>query len=295
MIINKQGDHFYFEGEAYTIGDKILVEGGPYDGLYGLILEIQTDADSVLGVESPCIYCDFYPPVLPEEIEAVARRVSRACPQGKKIFEFSMKRVPMSVDDIRVLPSDDRNRLVAGHLVQEEWVINGDCGSSLKVFLDFHSAQHYFFELLYRELIEGCVKDWRYNPRYREQVELDSFECWIEDDYCENHYKITLQCIETIIGDVEFDRVGKHYIGCKLRDHFASQIEDWDEVSDLNDKQLYELVNGKFVPARIHAQLDSSSSLAEAYWEAVSEAAFDLVKTYRKENGLPDTPNDVDD
>ncbi len=295
MIINKIGAHFYFEGDVYIIGDKILVEDGPYDGLYGLISEIQTGTDSVLGVDSPSIYCDLYPPVLPEEIEAVARRITKNCPKGKKTVEFSMTKVLMSVDNVRVLVSDSRKRLVAGHIVQEEWAIDGDCDSSLKVFLDFHSAQHYFFELLHRELREGCVKDWRYNPRYQEQVDLESFECWIEDDYCENHYKITLQCFETVIGDVEFERVGKHYIGCKLCDHFASQIEDWEEVSDLNDRQLFELLNGRFVSDRIHAQLEASSSVSEAFWEAVSEAAFDLVKTYRKENGLPETPTAVDD
>ena len=97
------------------------------------------------------------------------------------------------------------------------------------------------------------------------------------------------------MGDPEFERVGCNYIRQKLRSDFATQIEDWEEVSDLTEVQIYNFVNGMLVSSRIAEHLKSSSSLEEAYWEALSEVAFDLVRKFRKGQGLPPIPKTVDD
>ena len=33
MILNISGVRIYYKGERYIIGEKIVVDGGPYDGI----------------------------------------------------------------------------------------------------------------------------------------------------------------------------------------------------------------------------------------------------------------------
>ena len=295
MITDLKGTRFLIRGAFYTIGDKIIVEDGPYNGMYGVIAEIRTETDSALGADTPEIYCELYPPFGSEGLSAVKKRRSKKS-QAQTIMEnISTVRVRIPIDNIRNLVPSNSAYSVTGYRVQEDWAINGSCDGAITIFLDFDMAQHFFFESIYHEQRKGCIKEWKSNPRYQEQVDQDSFECWIEDDYCENHYKITVEHFETEMGDPEFERIGCNYIRLKLRSDFATQIEDWEEISDLTEMQIYNLVNGMLVPSRIAEHMKSSSSLEDAYWEALSEVAFDLVRKFRKGQGLPPIPKTGDD
>jgi hypothetical protein len=51
MITDFKGTRFLINGAFYTIGEMIIVEDGPYNGMCGVIAEIRTETDSALGAD----------------------------------------------------------------------------------------------------------------------------------------------------------------------------------------------------------------------------------------------------
>lgn len=86
MITDLKGTRSLIRGAFYTIGDKIIVEDGPYNGMYGVIAEIRTETDSALGADTPEIYCELYPPFGSEGLSAVKKRRSKKS-QAQTIME----------------------------------------------------------------------------------------------------------------------------------------------------------------------------------------------------------------
>lgn len=76
MIINRQGAKFEYEGVTHTIGGAIVgTAESEYEGLYGRINAIHDGDDKETENETPDIYCEFDPPVLPCEIKALEKNV----------------------------------------------------------------------------------------------------------------------------------------------------------------------------------------------------------------------------
>lgn len=76
-------------------------------------------------------------------------------------------------------------------------------------------------------------------------------------------------------------------VGSVLKKDFLEQIGCWEELNGLSNAQIREMADSPSVPQRIIKQLAESSSFQEAYWEAVSEASFDLVKNYQEKLSDP--------
>ena len=89
---------------------------------------------------------------------------------------------------------------------------------------------------------------------------------------------------QPIVSEELFESIGRRYVDGILRKHFAEQIEDWEELEGLTPMQIDEMIASPNVPTRIKKQLEGNGYLIESYWESLSEAAFDLVKKYRKDH-----------
>ena len=72
MILNRTGAEFEYEGVTYTIGGAIVgTTESEYAGLYGRINAIHDGEDKETENETPDIYCEFDPPVMPHEVKVL--------------------------------------------------------------------------------------------------------------------------------------------------------------------------------------------------------------------------------
>lgn len=285
MIITRAGAQVRYNGVTYTVGGKVLAnERSDYQGLYGIIKMICYGPDWKPGDDTPDIYCEFMPPIVPNEIKAFEERFSALHWDHLTIDEIRLESVVMAPEMLDVLTQPTEVRSVTVYAVEEEWAISGsDYGKEASFFLDEAEARAHLTGLVYNEKMDGCIAEWELYPNFETEVTPLSYKGWIQDDYCENHYEVSIISYQTCIGHEQFESIGRRYVDGILRQHFSEQIEDWEELEGLSDAQIQEMIASPEVPERIRKQLDKNGSLVESYWESVSEASFDLVKKFRED------------
>lgn len=292
MIINRIGAQFTYEGVTYTIGDKIFSnDNSDFKGLFGYIKEIRTGDDRETDNDTPDFHCYFYPPFEPAAITELESRFSALYRSPKKLEDIALDEVIMAPDMIQVVTSAKSTHMITAFRVEESWVIKGEPGMEVTPALDEMQAKQRMAELIHNESTEGCILEWCDDPQFEVEITPTFYECWLRDEYCENRYQVKITPIHMCISEELFESLGRKYVDCILRKHFAEQIEDWEELEGLTDTQITEMIAAANVPARIKKQLNENGYLIESYWESVSEASFDLVKKYRVSQGLPAEPN----
>ena len=281
MIFNRNGATFTYDGVTYTIGDRVIATGeSAYEGLFGTILEIRTGNDKSTDNDTPDFQCEFIPPALPAEVVALEARFSALYRQKKVLDDITLDEVIMAPEMIRVINPNGAHSITA-YTVHEEWVLDGDYGENRYPALDPDHAKLRLTELIHNDRAEGCISKWREHGAIEEDVTgEDYYECWVHDAYCENHYKVSIETQSIPISEEVFSEIGKAFVDRILRNHFAEQIEDWEEISELSDAQVADIIAQPCVPEQIRKQLKGNGYLEESYWESVSEAAFKLVEQY---------------
>ena len=283
MIINRAGAQFTHEGVTYTIGDKIFSnDTSDFRGLFGYIKEIRTGDDQETDNDTPDIHCYFYPPFEPEAIAELESRFSALYRSPKKLEDIALDEVIMAPDMIQVVTSANSTHMITAFRVEESWVIKGEPGMEVTPALDEMQAKQRMAELIHNESSEGCILEWRDDPQFEVEITPTFYECWLRDEYCENRYKVKITPVKICVSEELFESIGRRYVDGILRKHFAEQIEDWEELEGLTPMQIDEMIAAPNVPTRIKKQLEGNGYLIESYWESLSEAAFDLVKSYRK-------------
>ena len=87
MILNRDGASFEYAGVTYTVGGPVIgTDASEYHGLYGVITEIRDGDDKETENETPDIYCEFEPPVLPCEVKELEAVFSDLYEEPKTIF-----------------------------------------------------------------------------------------------------------------------------------------------------------------------------------------------------------------
>lgn len=281
MIFNQNGAIFTYDGSTYTIGDRVIAtDESAYEGLFGTILEIRTGNDKSTDNDTPDFHCEFIPPALPAEVVALETRFSALYQQKKVLDDITLDEVIMAPEMIRVINPMGVHS-IAVYTVHEEWVLKGDYGENRYPAPDPDLAKLKMTELFHNDQAEGCISEWREHGAALEEVTGENYyECWVQDEYCENHYKVTIETQSIPISEDAFTEIGKAFVDRILRNHFAEQIEDWEEISGLSDAQITDMVAQPCVPERIRKQLKENGYLEESYWESVSEAAFTIVKEF---------------
>lgn len=281
MILNRNGATFTYDGITYTIGDRVVATSeSAYEGLFGIILEIRTGNDKSTDNDTPDFHCEFIPPALPAEVVALEARFSALYQQKKVLDDITLDEVIMAPEMIRVINPNGVHSITV-YTVHEEWVLKGDYGENRFPTLDLDHAKLKMTELIHNDRAEGCISEWRAHGAVEEDVTGENYyECWVHDEYCENHYKVSIETQTIPISEDVFTEIGKTFVDRILRRDFAEQIDDWEEISGLSDAQIADMVAQPCVPERIRKQLKENGYLEESYWESVSEAAFAIVKEF---------------
>lgn len=289
MIYNRSGAQFTYAGITYTVGGKVYANNeSVYEGLYGIITEIRTSEDQETDNDTPDIYCEFMPPVLPEEIAALETHFTKLYGVEKHIDDLGLDMVIMAPDMLVLLdPPKDAQKLEL-FLIREDWAIDDDYGTSTQIVADYHIAKFQFNNLIIQEQIDGCIHKWRQRKDMETETRKDFYECWLHDEYFENHYKVTIERAELYLSDLLFQRFGKAYLDHSRRNDLAAQIEDWEELEDLTEDEYLKFISDPGIPEKIQTHLSKNDSYWESYWESVSECAFQMLREYRKQIGKAD-------
>ena len=194
MIINRQGAKFEYEGVTYTIGGAIVgTAESEYEGLYGRINTIHDGDDKETENETPDIYCEFAPPVMPDEIKALEETFSDLYDQPKTLDDIILDMVIMAPSMIR--PLDDLHAVrkqTPVYVVMEDWAVDGEHGSSCELFTDYEDARRIMISKLQEELENGAIPRWANSGAFIVDSSKDSYEGYIDGEYMEDHYSISI-------------------------------------------------------------------------------------------------------
>ena len=183
-----------FAGVTYTVGGPIIgTDASEYHGLYGVITEIRDGDDKETENETPDIYCEFEPPVLPCEEKELEAVFSDLYEEPKTVEDIIFDYVIMAPEMIR--PLDDLHTMrgrVTIYLLTEDWAVNGEQESNCEAFTDYDDARRILTDRLCQELDEGGVPQWKVSESFKEYSTQDWYEAYLEGEYMENHYKIMI-------------------------------------------------------------------------------------------------------
>ena len=289
MIYNRPGAQFTCDGVIYTVGGKIYAnDQSVYEGLYGVILEIRTGDDQETENDTPDIHCSFMPPILPDEIAALEARFSKLYRAEKHLDDIGLDEIIIAPEMLLVLdpPNDAQKPQI--YLVREDWAFDGDCGTSTQVVADYHLAKFHFRNMIFQEQIDGCIQQWKQRQDLEMETRKDHFECWLHDEYYENHYKVTIEQTELSLPWVLLEQLGKAYLDHSRRNDLAAQIEGWEELEDLTEDEYLKFITDPGIPEKIQTHLSKNDSYWESYWESISECASQMLREYRKQIGKAD-------
>ena len=133
------------------------------------------------------------------------------------------------------------------YVVVSHWATDGEFGSYEAPFTNFMDAQRQFHDDLKNELESGCIEKWREKSQFAEEETAESYECYLDGEYCENHFYLSIEKRPLPLAP-EFIRT------------VAAAYEDED------------------IKGRISHYLDLCDTYWECYWDAVSKAAQDILQ-----------------
>ena len=285
MIINQPGAEFFYEDVCYKIGDRIVAtDESEYVGLFGSITEIRDGDDKDTENETPDIYCSFEVPVLPYDVAELEARFSKLYGEKKIVDDICLDEVIMAPAMIKTIAQMDRQQTKLNiYLVLEDWAVDKEPGFSVTPCTDYYTAKRIMCEKLVEEQNTGCIPRWDSKDNFKVESGSYYYECWLDGEYCETHYKVAIAQETLLMSPLVFDSIGCSYRDrCRIKD-FVSQIENWDELSSLTDEQYKRLIADPEIPERLQKQLSTNDSYWESYWQSVSEVAHDLVRKHLKE------------
>ncbi|MCM1509003.1 MAG: hypothetical protein NC177_17985 [Ruminococcus flavefaciens] len=283
MIINKSGDEFVYNGITYEIGKRIFAnEQSKYYGLIGTIKEIRDGDDKETENEMPDIYCSFDKPILSKDIKRFEEKFSNLYGKEKSLDDISLDSIIMAPSMIKV--NKQPTTSIKLYVLTEDWACECDQGQTTRVYTDFLEAKANLNSGIADEIKAGCISDWINEDDYITEISDCSYEGWLEGRYCESHYAISIEEIETDLTDDAIGNIGRIYIDRSRREDFIEQIENWDEVVSMTDSQRQELFNNPDIPERIHSKLSKNDYYWESYWESISEVGHEILDEHLKGN-----------
>lgn len=196
MILNKSNEVFEYEGKKYRIGDRVVATpvSDEYEGLIGHITEIRDGDDKDTENETPDIYCTFYEPITPYDIEQIEERFSNAYGEPKRIEDIILDIVIMAPEMIEVitdLEKSDSGKKV--YVVTDDWAENDEYDSKVEAFSSLMLAKAYMREQVRQMADYGGLFDRRGEEECVEESSDLSYEIYIEGWYCSNHYSIQIK------------------------------------------------------------------------------------------------------
>jgi len=283
MIINHPGTEFIYDGASYKIGDRIIgTAESEYEGLYGSIFEIRDGEDKETENETPDIYCSFEEPVLPHQIKKLEEIFSELYQEPKKLEDITLDFVIMSPEMVRVILPDPKPLTQTIYSVQEEWADRGEYGSCIsQAYTSEESALQFMMKQLREEMEDGLVSDMRSDKKFVEESYDDSYECFIDGDYYENHYRIFITSQQIIVTPEFVREMAGIY-------HLAMFTEDFESMlaqeEDITQDEAEWLISQSDTIGMIGTSLKKNDSFWECYWNILRNTAEQKLEEYRKNN-----------
>lgn len=289
MIYRHIGTGCRYGDQEYRVGDNVVATAGtPWEGLYGTITEIRDGDDSKTAIGTLNLYCEFLPPIHPDEISKVEKRFSTACGSEKHIEDVALTMVILSPEMVRIIGRKDEQRMITVYLVREEWVFDYNSGIQTYLFADQDEARMAMMRMIHEDMVDGCISRWRGRGDLDAEIKEDAYEYWLHDSYHENHYLVTISSHKLFLSRTSFQHLGSLYVDqCRIND-FVSHIEGWEELEDLTEDEYLKFIADPEIADRIMANLSENDSYCESYWESISECAFQLLREYRNTLQKPD-------
>ena len=289
MIYDRIGAVCRYNVGEFRVGDMVVATPeSPWEGLCGTITEIRTGSDRETENETPDIYCEFLPPVHPEEIRRLEARLAGLYGMEKRLDDISLDMVIMAPSMIRVIGRKDENRKLTVYLVREEWALDYDSGYEVRLCLDPDEAKMTMLTMIHEDMENGCIRRWLDREDLDCELKEDSYEYWLHDSYHENHYLVTLSTHELYIRDTAYEKISTGCLNDRLRADLAEQIEGWEELDDLTEEEYQAFISDPAIPEQLRTHLKRNANLEESYWESVSECAFHMLQAYRSRLGKPE-------
>lgn len=196
MILNKSNQTFEYEGKKYKIGDRIVATAvsDEYEGLIGHITEIRDGDDKDTENETPDIYCTFYAPIMPYDVQQIEERFSNAYGEPKKIEDIVLDVVIMAPEMIVVIT--DFEKSTEGdkvYVVSDDWADHDEYDSAVETFADLMLAKAYMREQVRQMADYGGLFDRRGDKDCIEESSELSYEIYIDGFYASDHYSIGIQ------------------------------------------------------------------------------------------------------
>lgn len=281
MIINKHGEEFLYEGVAYRIGDRIIgTDSTEYAGLNGIIFEIRDGEDKETDNDMPDIYCTFDEPILPNDITEMEKIFTKMYQHEMKLENIIFDCVIMAPHMIMIPQQPQKS--VRVYLLTEDWAVDGNQGNTTSVYSSMWEAKAHLNYLLKKEIEDGCISAWIKQKNYMTDISEMAYEGWIDGDYLESHYAISIEAYDMSLAPDVVGNIGRMYMdNCRL-DDFDSQVAEWDEVGKLSDEDYQKFLVDKRIPDVIEKNL--SDYYWESYWQSVSEAGHALLNEYLERN-----------
>lgn len=102
--------------------------------------------------------------------------------------------VIMAPEMLTPLPAPEQDYPQATlYIVASHWASDGEYGSYEIPFTSLIDARRQFHDDLREEQDGGSIDSWRQKSQFVEEETQNSYECYLDGEYCENHFSIELK------------------------------------------------------------------------------------------------------
>ena len=294
MILRKKNKPFKYDGKTYFIGEEIVaLNNSEYSGLFGRIVEIRDGADKETDNKTPDIYCEFDPPLFPKDIEELEKKFSDLYKAPKKLDDITLDSVIMAPDMIKSVAEKTDGHKITIYSLEEDWAYDDDYGHTTEIISDYMLAKKKLCEKIKNEKEDGSVERWLDDEELIEDYGNDYYEAYLDGYYSSSHYLVSITSHNAAVNDSVVSDIANAYIDNSRVEDFVSQIEQWDEVEKMTDKQYNAMITNKDLPDRIRSALSKNDTYWEAYWQSISELAFRMVEEYSKKQFSEENKNNA--
>lgn len=201
MILNKKEQSIEIDGKLFKIGNYVIgTNAGDYDGIIGIIREIRTNSDKETDNNTADIYCDFLKPVMKNDIKTVEDRFSKIYKSDYKIDDIDFSGVILAPKMLDIIGGNGTKINI--YLVKEDWAYNDSYDSTVDAFFDKESALIDFKKKLSICGSNGdIIPEMSHMDDFISEESGESYECYVEGFYDDNHYSISVDCVEAEISD----------------------------------------------------------------------------------------------
>ncbi len=221
MILNNQNEEYFYKGQKYYIGQRIIAtSGSEYEGLLGTIVEIRDGEDKVSHGEAPSICCSFEKPQLPYDIEHLEAAMSELYGEPKKLDELYLEGINMAPHMIDSIETANPTQTV--YMLIEDWAHNDDHGTSYMLLPNLAEAKKQMRLWFQNELEGGFLSD----QLEGENIVIDSSElCYeaYEEGFADaEHYILYIEERQLAFDDAFVKEVFKESSLAATRDIWGS-------------------------------------------------------------------------